>query len=783
MTSELQAFIDYFKDEDELRSAIEGLLSKRGECSGIRNLHGRDEAGKDLIFYAPAGLGGLRLNACVVKLHKITGSASDAKSGARNVLIQCDQALDTPVLDAQGREAWVDHVYVMSPSELSPTTTDSISGRFKGKPSQIEFLCGQDFLRLFKQLWPDFIFFQPDLLSAHLESLGRELESDSNIHRFAAAHGLSAITQIRNIYVEPLLCQAKGRLSRGSSLPDDSFFGSVEQMRDIERINNAIDKLIASLAAVDYLPESFREGRPGAMTKLSSWRSRFIKQWSDAFNRARTEAFAQRRPTPRNVPLPRSVVDAFMTSEGYRYAAGVYSELDREIAVANSCVADASDRITLLGSTEFATYGALVHATTDCFPTLQFECDGRIEWHPEEALASGPNLLITAAPGFGKTSFCRNHFLADLERFKSGVSSVLPLYFAAHSIAPGDSQTFEDIFIRPEVACRLARDRSLSVRIYLDGLDEIRSADLRDQILALVKNACDTASSRYRCLATARDHVGGYLTKWMVRVSLSPMSQENLRDLVVAWLDGNTELISSFYSELSGAESLIPVLGVPLLATLTVLVFKNLRRLPENKLRLYQMFIDLLLGGWNLAKGLQRVSQFSSTAKLLILSRLAGMMHSRKVKECDLSHLDSVVRQSAPSLLGELQSVLGELVEDGLLLPTGRSTYIFPHLSFQEYLAARDAIDPAREEERRIVQQFLSGDDWFKEVASFIVSMTTQPLRMRKWIVELVRPLAGSQGISDAERRAAHLIERISDMFPECKPAATAGRTSGGRAL
>jgi hypothetical protein len=46
VTPELQAFIDHFKNEAELRSAIEGLLSRRDECQGIRNLHGKDEHGK-----------------------------------------------------------------------------------------------------------------------------------------------------------------------------------------------------------------------------------------------------------------------------------------------------------------------------------------------------------------------------------------------------------------------------------------------------------------------------------------------------------------------------------------------------------------------------------------------------------------------------------------------------------------------------------------------------------------------------------------------------------------
>ena len=80
VTPELQSFIYHFKNEEQLRSAIEGLLSKCEECQGVRNLHGKDENGKDLIFQAPAGLGRLKLNACVVKLVKVSGSASDPKS-------------------------------------------------------------------------------------------------------------------------------------------------------------------------------------------------------------------------------------------------------------------------------------------------------------------------------------------------------------------------------------------------------------------------------------------------------------------------------------------------------------------------------------------------------------------------------------------------------------------------------------------------------------------------------------------------------------------------------
>lgn len=769
MTPELQAFIDHFEDEEHLRSAIEGLLSKQGEFRGVRNLHGKDECGKDLVFYAPAGLGGLKLNACVVKLSKISGSASDSASGARNVLIQCNQALDTPITNTRGEREWVSYVYVMCPNELSATVMQSISGLFEGRASQIEFKCGHDFLEMFRRLWPDFIFFQPDLLSAHLESISKELECDHNIQRLATAHGLSTLTQARNIYVEPLLSQLQGKLCRGVPLIKTSEITAHLAESDIDVLGNLIDKLATSLQVVYFLPPTYQKNCGRAQENLRFWQDRLKREWQSAFTRAANEAFKRNERPPGVAQIPQRVTTEFQDSDGYRFLLKAYSGLDQEITEANGSLESGADRLQLLASAAFARYCCLLHATTVCFPTVEFKSEGMLEWSPEEVLAYNANIMVTGAPGFGKTSFCRNHFLADLEKFKSGGSRVLPLYFASHTIAVENGQSFQDIFIRREVAAKLDADPSLIVRIYLDGLDEIRSDELRDRVLAIAKETCTTQNSRYHCVATARDHVGGYSTSWLVRVGLSPLTEDQVRELVTAWLDGNADLISRFYLELGRSPSLIPMLGVPLLATLTVLVFKNLHRLPENRLRLYQMFIDLLLGGWDLAKGLQRSPIYSSTVKMLILTRLAGIMHAQREKECTDSSLISALKEVAPTLATKSENVIGELVEDGLLVPTGKLSYTFPHLSLQEYLAAKDAIDPSRQEEKRIVRAYLAGEDWYKEVAIFIVSMTTNPLRMRGWIVELAKPFAKPSSLSDSEKRAGYLISKLSEAFPECR--------------
>jgi hypothetical protein len=403
--------------------------------------------------------------------------------------------------------------------------------------------------------------------------------------------------------------------------------------------------------------------------------------------------------------------------------------------------------------------------TINCDPT------GTVEWAADELLANNQNILITGAPGYGKTSFSRNHFLADLEKFRNGQSKVVPLYFVAHTVEISDGQTFEDVFVRREVADRLANDQSLSVRIYLDGLDEVRSKQGRDKILTIVRDACLADKSRYHCIATAREHVGGYWTNWLARVRLHLMSKDKVRELVTAWLDGDSELIAQFYSELAGSTALEPVLGVPLLATLTVLVFKNLRRLPENKVRLYDMFIDLLLGGWNLAKGLKRQSEFSSTSKHLALTRLAGAMHLGRVTECTDSLISTTLKQVAPALVPEQSRLVGELVEDGLLLPTGRLSYTFPHLSFQEYLAAKDTADSSRKEhERRVMQAYFGGDDWYKEVATFIVSLTNNPVAMRSRLIDWSKRFRARGRISDAEYRVGYLLGVLSGAFPESKP-------------
>jgi hypothetical protein len=180
-----------------------------------------------------------------------------------------------------------------------------------------------------------------------------------------------------------------------------------------------------------------------------------------------------------------------LSSSEYEFIVSVYDKLDEQIDRANESIRLDVDRISILDSLAFAVYGSMARSVIECFPTVEFQAESAIEWRPDEVLSVNRNLLITAAPGYGKTSFCRNHFLRDLKMFKARDCGILPLYFAAHSLKIEEGQNFEKVFVRPEVRARLDRDPKLSVRVYLDGLDEIKSKELRDRVL-------DIALSLYR---------------------------------------------------------------------------------------------------------------------------------------------------------------------------------------------------------------------------------------------------------------------------------------------
>jgi hypothetical protein len=121
------------------------------------------------------------------------------------------------------------------------------------------------------------------------------------------------------------------------------------------------------------------------------------------------------------------------------------------------------------------------------------------------------------------------------------------------------------------------------------------------------------------------------------------------------------------------------------------------------------------------------------------------------------------VRHSLSFLEPDWQAFLQEIIEDGLLVRVG-SLLLFAHLSFQEFLAAKDLQDPQGQRPKQTLSWYLNGKDWWKEVLGFYVTLTDRPGDTDEWVLD--RALISTSSAPDLVDRVSWLRTAIQSAFP-----------------
>ena len=86
---------------------------------------------------------------------------------------------------------------------------------------------------------------------------------------------------------------------------------------------------------------------------------------------------------------------------------------------------------------------------------------------------------------------------------------------------------------------------------------------------------------------------------------------------------------------------------VPLLATLILAVYRKTGSVPPNRTNLYTLFVELLCGGWDFYKNVQRkASTFSVRDKEIVLARLAGILQHQEKRDATDSDFRSALKNS-----------------------------------------------------------------------------------------------------------------------------------------
>jgi len=781
--SQIELFAREFKDEAHLRRVLADLFLKMGH-SGVKITHGPGEKGKDIVFYRDGPMGERRLFACVVKVRPINGRADDHKSGAptlvdelQTVVNQVNSAFTEPLAEGKGRDEWVDSVYVISPHECSTSTIDSVKSRLL-RSGQIRFVCGSDLMELFVRHWREFLWFESSILVSYLSTLRKGLEEDYALASLILRNPYlgDSPSSWTELYVGPQFY----RELRPFGLLDGytlnlNILSGPKQLADVKTFKLMIKRINALLDASPFWSDdatSVREAISNSLRLVNEIDELWALRYREYFVRSKKERKEENLTLSEKdviVPLLPAKELVSEATAAQQSVAKVFSGLRAQLSVAARFAStNHQNALDTLCDPEFLTYCQIGEVAT--MVPLAFDDAEKVQnLRFEEDLLDHyqGSLLITGPAGFGKTTFCKWHAIHDANRLVQKQAKVLPVYRALHPLSRGTIDRFDDAFFPEEELKCLVQQQTAGqspfsrIRLYLDGLDEVTSAERQDQIVRLAEEAVKNWSF-IQVILTSRDHVSSPALRWLPRIRLLELSDEKISALAEKWLGADET--PPFFTRLNEGGNIADLMRIPLLATLILMVFRKTKSVPPNKTKLYTLFVELLCGGWDFYKNVQRrTSEFGVRDKEVVLARLAGILQHEHKRDATESDFRSAIKHSMNSLAPKWERFLQDIVEDGLLLRIGGSL-TFSHLSFQEFLASRDLRDHMGHRPKQALGWYLSGDDWWKETLAFYVTLLDRPGEADEWLLK--RAILCTSPAPDLEPRVEHLRRAIKVAFP-----------------
>jgi formylglycine-generating enzyme required for sulfatase activity/energy-coupling factor transporter ATP-binding protein EcfA2 len=279
--------------------------------------------------------------------------------------------------------------------------------------------------------------------------------------------------------------------------------------------------------------------------------------------------------------------------------------------------------------------------------------------------------------------------------------------------------------------------------VLLDGLDEVADPDLRRRVSRLVESfTAAYPDCRYVVASrivgykgparlgeaytttTIRDFlmrdVERFLRNWHRAVAVGQMGPGRPAD---AYAEQQTQALLTAIQE---NERIRELAINPLMLTVIALVHRDRVKLPDRRAELYDEAVNVLLGKWDEARGVQEIAiledhPFDAGDRRLMLQAVALWMQEQEQKEIEAGDLRRLLGERFYNILEDWRAVeravnrFLRVIQErtGLLGEHGLGVYRFSHLTFQEYLAA---LAVAGRDDYVTYTLERTGDPWWREV-------------------------------------------------------------------
>jgi len=178
-------------------------------------------------------------------------------------------------------------------------------------------------------------------------------------------------------------------------------------------------------------------------------------------------------------------------------------------------------------------------------------------------------------------------------------------------------------------------------------------------------------------------------------VTLLPFTPKQRDHFIQSWFAANNTGAIQILKHISKHRELDEIIRNPLLATILCVLKENGVPLPDNELRLYEERMRLLLGDYDVQKGVRRLKSQRYFLRLAS-QKLAFRLHCSVKRNATRGELYEWISRVLKGQLSPtaLRTLVDELLDPcNILCPMTEDGKLgFGHLRFQEYLAAVELI-------------------------------------------------------------------------------------------